>query len=125
MEMVSNEFRPEKYGMVFCPHCHGSGKDADSRAPCRKCGGFGLLIRNESQCLTILWGDPEGLRREGTPKGGKKMIEIRCPECGNDHDYELVKCLPGRVYEIQCGGCSNIFVVSGENDELAKLTSEC
>jgi DnaJ-class molecular chaperone len=125
MEMASNAFRPEKYGMVFCPHCHGSGKVVDGKAPCQKCGGFGLLIGDESQCLTILWGDHVGLKRVRTPKGGEKMIEIRCPECGNDHDYELVKCLSGRVYEIKCEGCGHVFVVNGAKDELSNHDSQC
>ena len=123
--MANNVFRPEKYGMMFCSNCHGSGRVVNGKTPCQKCGGFGLLIRNKSQCLTILWGDPTGLIREGTPMGGEKMIEIRCPECGSDHDYVLVKCLSGRVYEIQCRRCGNIFVVSGAKEERLKHNSQC
>ena len=47
----SNEkFRPEKYGMSFCPSCHGAGKlpEGKDRAPvCIVCGGFGW-VRNEN-----------------------------------------------------------------------------
>ncbi len=55
--MGSHPFKPEKYGLVFCFQCHGSGKNKDEKEPCRRCGGCGLLIRNENPCSTILWRD--------------------------------------------------------------------
>jgi len=68
MGMPHNDFRPEKYGMVFCSKCHGSGKDEGGKAACLKCGGFGLLIRNDSPCPPVLCGEPAGLRKkEGLP----------------------------------------------------------
>jgi rRNA maturation endonuclease Nob1 len=39
---------PEKYGMIFCPYCTGSGKsftDAEGMRVCETCGGFGLIIK--------------------------------------------------------------------------------
>lgn len=41
---------PEKYGMIFCPYCEGSGKsvsDAKGTNVCKACGGFGLIIKTE------------------------------------------------------------------------------
>jgi DnaJ-class molecular chaperone len=41
---------PEKYGMIFCPYCQGSGKsssDAEGTRVCKTCGGFGLIIKTE------------------------------------------------------------------------------
>ena len=39
-------FHPEKYGMILCPDCGGSGKsthDAKGADICKVCGGFGLI----------------------------------------------------------------------------------
>jgi hypothetical protein len=39
-------FNPEKYGMVFCPGCGGSGKSFSGGEKvdiCKLCGGFGLI----------------------------------------------------------------------------------
>jgi hypothetical protein len=60
--MGCDHLRPEKYGMVFCPDCHGNGRDEDGEGPCQKCAGFGWLIGSENRCPTI--------RRE--PCGNKK-----------------------------------------------------
>ena len=49
---------PEKYGMIFCPCCAGSGRsltDAEGIRVCKTCGGFGLIIRTEA---TKSVGDP-------------------------------------------------------------------
>jgi DnaJ-class molecular chaperone len=76
IEMVSHSFNPEKYGMVFCFECRGSGKNKDEKGPCQKCGGFGLLIRNENPCSTIVWENSARLRRkEGSSEEGRM-------ECG-------------------------------------------
>jgi hypothetical protein len=43
---------PEKYGMIFCPYCGGSGKsftDAEGIKVCEFCGGFGLIIKKEKR----------------------------------------------------------------------------
>jgi DnaJ-class molecular chaperone len=46
---VKKTFNPQKYGMVFCADCNGSGKLAKAldgfQKVCPKCGGFGLLKR--------------------------------------------------------------------------------
>lgn len=62
--MAYDLFKPEKYGMVYCHECHGSGKSAGGKGPCQKCGGFGLLIRNENPCSTIVWENSARLRRK-------------------------------------------------------------
>ncbi len=39
-------FNPEKYGMLFCLECHGSGKilnEPEDIEVCSKCGGFGFI----------------------------------------------------------------------------------
>lgn len=51
--MGCDHLRPEKYGMVFCPDCQGSGRDEDEECLCQKCAGFGWLIGSEYRCLTI------------------------------------------------------------------------
>ncbi len=38
--------KPEKYGMVFCSNCSGSGKyfyGNSGISACQDCGGFGLI----------------------------------------------------------------------------------
>ena len=43
---------PEKYGMIFCPCCAGSGKsltEAEGIRVCKTCGGFGLIIKTEER----------------------------------------------------------------------------
>ena len=49
---VHTSFDPEKYGMVFCPYCHGRGKfihDALETGVCTVCGGFGLTKKGEEK----------------------------------------------------------------------------
>jgi rRNA maturation endonuclease Nob1 len=44
-------FALEKYGMIFCPICAGSGKsvyDAKEGRVCKVCGGFGLIKKEEN-----------------------------------------------------------------------------
>lgn len=77
--MEFHSFKPEKYGMVFCFECHGSGKNKDEKEPCLRCGGFGLLIRNGNPCSAILWEDNAGLRRDGGSSEGGQMKETCCP----------------------------------------------
>jgi rRNA maturation endonuclease Nob1 len=46
----SKMFDPEKYGMVFCPGCNGSGKSFNNCKEanvCEICGGFGLIKKEE------------------------------------------------------------------------------
>jgi len=45
---IIERFDPEKYGMIFCPECSGSGRsltDVKGISVCRVCGGFGLIKR--------------------------------------------------------------------------------
>ena len=44
-------FTPEKYGMIFCPDCSGSGRsfaDAKGVNVCKVCGGFGLIKKEKN-----------------------------------------------------------------------------
>jgi len=37
---------PKKYGMIFCPYCHGTGRmlsDSKGLDVCKVCGGFGAI----------------------------------------------------------------------------------
>jgi len=45
----SRKFDPEKYGMIICPGCNGQGFIGDyaSHIVCLKCGGFGLIKKEE------------------------------------------------------------------------------
>ena len=52
---VNEKFDPEKYGMVYCSECWGSGRSFDGNRKgvnvCRVCGGFGLLKKEEKKVL--------------------------------------------------------------------------
>jgi len=44
--MKKRVFNPERYGMVICQHCNGTGYIQNpKRQCCPKCGGFGLIIK--------------------------------------------------------------------------------
>jgi predicted nucleic acid-binding Zn ribbon protein len=72
-----------------------------------------------------LWGDSAGLRREGGSSQEVTTKQICCPKCGNDCDYELVRRLTGRKYQVKCRACDRVFVIDRRNQEIAKLTSKC
>ncbi len=43
---AGRSFNPERYGMIYCPVCKGTGKlfnEAEGKVVCRICGGFGLI----------------------------------------------------------------------------------
>jgi DnaJ-class molecular chaperone len=47
-EIRDERFDPGKYGMRFCPSCHGVGHSAEAESPeitCHVCGGFGWIRR--------------------------------------------------------------------------------
>ena len=49
---IGRRFNPNKYGMVFCPNCSGSGRsfsDAQGVNVCNVCGGFGLIKKEENK----------------------------------------------------------------------------
>ena len=51
---IGRRFNPNKYGMVFCPNCSGSGRsfaDAQGVNVCKVCGGFGLIKKEEKRLL--------------------------------------------------------------------------
>jgi len=46
-------FNPEKYKMIFCPHCRSTGKSPNKDEGvkvCSQCGGFGW-VRRENKFL--------------------------------------------------------------------------
>lgn len=56
---VGRGFNPNKYGMIFCPNCSGSGRSfADAQGVnvcnvCNVCGGFGLIKKEEKKASLI------------------------------------------------------------------------
>jgi len=44
-------FKPEKYGMMFCPECVGSGRRrvGEIISVCEVCGGFGLIVKEHEK----------------------------------------------------------------------------
>ena len=45
-------FNPQKYGMIFCPDCFGSGRsftDAKTVDVCKTCGGCGAIKKEEKK----------------------------------------------------------------------------
>ena len=49
---LGRRFNPNKYGMIFCPNCRGSGRffaDAQGVNVCKVCGGFGLIKKEETK----------------------------------------------------------------------------
>jgi hypothetical protein len=51
--LKNNGINPERYGMVFCSNCSGSGKyfyGDRGVSVCQVCGGFGL-VRNETNSI--------------------------------------------------------------------------
>ena len=45
-------FDPDRYGMIFCPACHGQGKFIYGTMEievCSVCGGFGLTIKDRQE----------------------------------------------------------------------------
>ena len=53
---IDEKFKPERYGMIFCPDCSGSGRsftEAKGTNVCKVCGGFGLIKREEKKTSRI------------------------------------------------------------------------
>ena len=53
---VGRRFDPNKYGMIFCPNCSGSGRsfgEAQGVSVCNVCGGFGLIKKEERKASFI------------------------------------------------------------------------
>jgi DnaJ-class molecular chaperone len=53
---IAERFNPEKYGMIFCPYCSGSGRSfagAQRVNVCNVCGGFGLIKKEEKKAFRI------------------------------------------------------------------------
>ena len=48
--VMGRRFIPDRYSMIFCPNCSGSGKsltDLKGDNVCKVCGGFGLIKKQE------------------------------------------------------------------------------
>ncbi len=48
---MAEHFNPDKYGMICCPVCKGSGKlflELDGWVVCEVCGGFGFVKKQRS-----------------------------------------------------------------------------
>lgn len=44
------KFNPEKYGMLVCPDCNGTGYVGNpTRQCCAKCGGFGYIKKEKEE----------------------------------------------------------------------------
>ncbi len=57
-KMTKRIFDPERYEMIFCSGCNGSGRsfdDATGTNVCRVCGGFGLIKRQEKKRVHHSW----------------------------------------------------------------------
>ncbi len=53
---VGRRFDPNRYGMIFCPNCSGSGRsfaDAQGANVCNVCGGFGLIKKEERKASLV------------------------------------------------------------------------
>jgi len=53
---ITKRFNPNKYGMIFCPNCSGSGRSfADDQGVnvCNVCGGFGIIKKEEKKASLI------------------------------------------------------------------------
>jgi rRNA maturation endonuclease Nob1 len=53
---TDERFKPERYGMIFCPGCSGSGRsleDTKGVDVCSICGGFGLIRKDERKASRI------------------------------------------------------------------------
>ena len=48
--VMGTRFNPDRYGMIYCPVCKGSGKiinEIEGRVVCKICGGFGLIKKHK------------------------------------------------------------------------------
>lgn len=47
---INERFKPERYGMIYCPNCKGIGRSFNEVKEwnvCKICGGFGLIKEDE------------------------------------------------------------------------------
>ena len=61
-------FNPEKYGMVYCPGCNGSGRsfnEDEGGNVCKRCEGFGLIIKKKEEEKRIFQGDVTTVQLSG------------------------------------------------------------
>ena len=64
---MDRHFNPERYGMIYCPVCRGSGKlfnEVEGRVVCKICGGFGFIKREKENHFDDNW-------RRQSPTGQK------------------------------------------------------
>jgi DnaJ-class molecular chaperone len=73
---VGRRFNPDRYGMIFCPNCSGSGRsfaEAQGVNVCKVCGGFGLIRNEEKKASLIespLFGNYTNSSSYNSSKGG-------------------------------------------------------
>ena len=56
--IIDQRKKPERYGMILCPYCNGTGKfSSDSKGVevCKACGGFGA-IKKEEKIVRVITG---------------------------------------------------------------------
>jgi rRNA maturation endonuclease Nob1 len=59
--VMGRRFNPDRYGMIYCPVCKGSGKlftGVEGGVVCKICGGFGLIKKEEEDSFR---NNPEGV----------------------------------------------------------------
>ena len=69
-ERSEEGFDPGKYGMSFCPSCHGVGQPPDTDSTdfvCHVCGGFGWIRRE----VNSHGGVPGPFSSRTSAKGGR------------------------------------------------------
>jgi rRNA maturation endonuclease Nob1 len=52
--VMPGRFNPDRYGMIYCPLCNGSGKlfnELEERVVCKICGGFGFIKKEKENNL--------------------------------------------------------------------------
>jgi len=52
--ITAKRVNPERYGMIFCPSCKGSGKSFTASKGvdvCKVCGGFGAIKKEDKNKL--------------------------------------------------------------------------
>jgi Zn ribbon nucleic-acid-binding protein len=52
--VMVRDFNPDRYGMIYCPACKGSGKlfnGAEGGVVCKICGGFGYIKKEAENNL--------------------------------------------------------------------------
>ena len=81
---MGRRFNPERYGMIYCPVCKGSGRlfnEVEGGIVCKTCGGFGFIKREKENNFDDqrVHSEPEWVesRRTQTPREeGRKPLDL-------------------------------------------------